>query len=77
MAMQVQHIVWEDYNGGEVKGILDIEVIWHGGGRDKIIIQGTYDGHNDITNAVFGLMDFGNMVGVAGISVIRVGQFVD
>jgi hypothetical protein len=76
--MQIEHIVWEDWNYTDKKltGILDIEVYWHGGGTDTVIMQGTYthDGRGKFANSFVTISE--DTMGVSGVSLRRIGTIV-
>lgn len=77
--MKVEHIVWEEWNYTDknVYGILEIEVYWHGGGTDTVIMQGTYvniGGRGMFTNAFITVDE--NTEGVSGVSLRRIGTIV-
>jgi hypothetical protein len=76
--MEIEHIVWEDWNYTDknIHGILELEIYWHGGGTDIIIMQGTYthNGRGKFANS-FVTID-GDTMGVSGVSLRRVGTIV-
>lgn len=76
--MEIEHIVWEDWNYTDknLTGILELEIYWHGGGTDITIMQGTYthNGRGKFTNS-FVTID-GDTMGVSGVSLRRVGTIV-
>lgn len=83
--MKIEHIIWKDYYGSEsvVEGLLEIEVYWHGGGKDTFIAEGTYNsGVDDRTfksrfkNSILGEVSEDTM-GVSGIMLLRVGRIVE
>lgn len=79
--MKIEHIVWEDsydYTADKVSGLLEIEVIWHGGGTDRIIAEGTFftKGRGQFKNGVLGTVDEDTM-GVSGVHLRRVGTIVE
>ena len=73
----VQHVLWEDAPHDDVvRGLLKIEIYFHGGGTNRLIIEGS---HNEKTGETFlsGFytpLDFGP--GVSGVSVRAVGRIV-
>lgn len=78
--MKVEHIVWEEWNYTDknVYGILEIDVHWHGGGTDTLIMQGTYTnrgGRGVFANSFMSIDE--NTMGVSGISLRRVGTIVE
>ena len=76
--MKIEHIVWEDSCHDDVsKGILEIEVYWHGGGTTVILMQGTYvnNGRGSFSNE-FVTIDY-NTMGVSGVGLRRVGKIVE
>jgi len=74
--VQIEHIVWEDWNYDDkkVSGILELEVYWHGGGTDIVIMEGTYthDGRGKFVNS-FVTIDEDTM-GFSGMTLRRIGQ---
>ncbi len=77
--MKIEHIIWEDYDWDEtVSGILEIEIIWHGGGSDKLIAQGTYTskGRGEFINNLVGIKVNEDTMGVAGVNCLRIGEIV-
>jgi len=76
--MQVEHIVWEEWNYTDknVFGILELDIHWHGGGTDRVIMQGTYTaiGRGMFTNQ-FVTVDEDTM-GVSGVTLKRIGTIV-
>lgn len=77
--MKVEHIVWEDWNYTDknVYGILELDVHWHGGGTDTIIMQGTYvnrGGRGMFANSFMAIDE--DTMGVSGITLRRIGQIV-
>ena len=76
--MNVEHIVWEDWNWTDknLNGILEIEVHWHGGGTDVIIMQGTYinNGRGKFINSFITISE--DTMGVSGITLRRIGTIV-
>ena len=76
--MKVEHIVWQDYNHGDVKGILELNIAWHGSDSTICIMEGTYFEKNRcFQNFALGIKIDGDTLGVSGVSVNRVGQLVD
>lgn len=76
--MKVEHIIWEDYSyDPSVSGILELEIYWHGGGTDLIIMQGTYTslGRGSFKNTFVTIDE--NTMGVSGISLRRVGHLAE
>lgn len=76
--MNVEHIIWEDWNWTDknVTGILELEVYWHGGGTDIIIMEGTYV-NNDRGKFVNSFVTIDeDTEGVSGITLRRIGQIV-
>jgi len=77
--MKIEHIVWKDYHWGEtVSGILEIEIVWHGGGSDTFVAQGTYinKGRGEFINNLVGLKVNEDTMGVSGVNCLRVGEIV-
>lgn len=76
--MEIEHIVWQDYYGGDVYGIIDLEIIWHGGDKDRVVMQGHFidDGRGEFNNHVCNLSIDENTTGVAAVRPIRVGKIV-
>lgn len=77
--MKIEHIVWENCNWTDkkVSGILEIEVYWHGGGTDTVIMEGTYinNGRGSFTNHFVSIDE--NTTGLSGISLRRIGTIVE
>lgn len=77
--MKIEHIVWEDWNytDKKVHGILEIEVYWHGGGTDIVIMEGTFisDGRGSFTNQFVSINE--DTMGVSGISLRRIGTIAE
>jgi hypothetical protein len=77
--MQIEHIIWNDYDWDEtVSGILEIEIVWHGGGSDTFISQGVYTnkGCGEFTNIIIGIKVNEDTMGVSGVNCLRVGEIV-
>lgn len=76
--MKVEHIVWEDWNRSDkhVYGILEIDIHWHGGGTDTLIMQGSYvnNGRGKFVNSFMAIDE--NTEGVSGVSLRRIGTIV-
>ena len=77
--MKVEHIVWEDWNYTDkhVYGILEIEIYWHGGGTDTLVMQGTYTnrgGRGMFANSFIAIDE--DTEGVSGVSLRRIGTIV-
>jgi hypothetical protein len=76
--MQVEHIVWEDWNYTDknVFGILELDIHWHGVGTYRVVMQGTYTatGRGMFTNQ-FVTVDEDTM-GVSGVTLKRIGTIV-
>ena len=74
--MNVEHIIWEDWNWTDknVTGILELEVYWHGGGTDIIIMEGTYvnNGRGKFVNTFVTIDE--DTTGVSGITLRRIGK---
>lgn len=83
MSKTVQHIVWNDkvYGdiGEKISGICELEIFYHGGGSETIICQGVYifEGLGKFVNRVLGIEISRETLGVSGISLKRVGEFVE
>ena len=80
---EVEHIVWEDriYKdvGEKIYGLCEIELIWHGGGSDRYIAQGTYEftDRGRFTHSHgLGMTIDENTMGLAGVNLIRVGTIL-
>jgi hypothetical protein len=77
--MQVEHIIWEDWNYTDknVFGILELDIHWHGGGTDRVIMQGTYTatGRGMFTNQFVTIDD--DTMGVSGVSLLRYGYIAE
>ncbi len=72
--MEVEHIVWERApNSGQISGILEVKVYWHGGGKDILVIQGTFDVETETLRVLRQEMTF---AGASGIFVERVGRII-
>lgn len=75
--MSIEHIIWTPsvYNGIQT-GLLEIGIIYHGGGEDKIRVQGTYDHDTRTLTPAGGLhVHFG--AGIADVYLVRVGRIPD
>ena len=77
--MKVEHIIWQDYHRGDVKGILELEIFHHGDDEPTTcIMEGTYFEKNRcFQNFALGIKIDGDTLGVSVVSVNRVGQLVD
>lgn len=76
--MKVEHIIWEDYSyEDKVSGILELEIYWHGGGTNLIIMQGTYTslGRGCFKNTFVTIDE--NTISVSGVSLRRVGHLAE
>ncbi len=72
--MEVEHIVWDRApHEGRISGILELEVFWHGGGEDVVVIQGTFDIEKGTLRVLHQEITF---PGSSGILVKRVGRIV-
>lgn len=80
--MRIEHIIWEGAgHAGKETGILEIEVFYHGGGEQRLIVSGTFDHDkantgtpNEAVTTPAAKLDFG--AGVAGVHLLRVGTLV-
>jgi hypothetical protein len=74
---RVEHIIWsEPAYTGKVKGILKIEVIYHGGGSDEMIVTGAYDNNTqNVTLPTGHVLNDGP--GIAGIVLHEVATLAD
>jgi len=77
--MEVQHIVWQDWNceDRKVVGILELEIFHHGSDSDIVIMEGTFiaDGHGKFMNSYVTIDE--NTIGISGVSLRRIGQIID
>lgn len=77
----IDHILWQNApHEGDVHGILELTVFYHGGGREHIIIEGTYVFQkyplSDYVDTIFGKFTVDNMIGVSGFNLNRVGEII-
>jgi hypothetical protein len=77
--MKIEHIIWEEWNYTDKKvfGILELDIHYHGGGTDRVIMQGTYInmGRGMFANQ-FVTIDEDTM-GVSNVSLLRIGTIAE
>lgn len=77
---QVEHIVWETHwdSSDILYGICEIQVCWHGGDSDVIVLQGSYYASiNQFKNDFMALnQDTMDAMGISGISLKRIGRII-
>lgn len=77
----VEHIIWETspYRG-EIHGILQLTLFYHGGGHEHMIVEGTYVyqsyPESDYVDTKFGRFSKDTVEGVSGISIHKVGEII-
>lgn len=76
--MEINHIIWRDINWSDqkVQGLLELDLIYHGGGKDRILIEGTFDLTTDKLIPAGSCFFKIDTTGVAGIHLQRVGEIV-
>lgn len=82
MAKEINHIIWNEVPySGSISGLLDITVYYHGGGDERIIIDGTYVYEtypkSDYVRTLFGNFSKETLMGVSGIILERVGEIME
>ncbi len=81
--MKIEHIIWKDFNyylsDKTVSGLLEIEVVWHGGGSDTFVAEGIYTdtGRGEFVNRLIGVCINEETMGVSGVHCLRVGEIVE
>lgn len=77
--MKIEHIVWKDCANSDKRqvGLLDIEVVWHGGRTEQFIAQGYYYPENggQFSNNCGFTIDT-KQLGVAAVTCVRSGRIV-
>lgn len=79
--MKIQHIIWDDSVkfDPKVTGICEIEIYYHGGGSNTILVEGTYEiinGKGKFTNRDLGISVGEDTTGVSDVFLVRVGNIV-
>lgn len=78
--MEVEHIVWQDWNYTDKKvvGILELQIYHHGeSDSDIVIMEGTFiaEGRGKFVNSYVTIDE--NTMGISGVSLRRVGEIID